>query len=84
MNEDYWKEKMLSRLDTVEKDLHQVKNSVSTLHTQEAVDRVHRENVEKRLSSIEGGVSKLTWLIITSLVLALMGFAVGGGLNVIQ
>ena len=83
MTDDYWREKVLNRLDTVEKDLHEVKNSVSTLHTQEAVDKVHRDNVEKRLSSIEGGVSKLTWLIITSLVVALMAFVVGGGLNVV-
>lgn len=83
MTDDYWQEKVLSRLDTVEKDLHQVKSSVSNLHTQEAVDRVHRDNVEKRLSSIEGGVSKLTWLIITALVVALMAFIVGGGLSVV-
>jgi len=83
MNDEYWREKVLSRLDSVEEDLHQVKNSVSNLHTQEAVDQVHRDNVEKRLSSIEGGVSKLTWLIITALVVALMAFIVGGGLNVV-
>ena len=83
MTEDYWKEKVLSRLDSVEADLNQVKSSVSSLHTQEAVDQVHRGNVEKRLSSIEGGVSKLTWLIITALVVALMAFIVGGGLNVV-
>ncbi len=83
MTNDYWQEKVLNRLDTVEKDLHQVKNSVSTLHTQEAVDKVHRDNVEKRLSSIEGGVSKLTWLIITALIVALMAFIVGGGLSVV-
>ena len=83
MTNEYWQEKVLNRLDTVEKDLHQVKNSVSTLHTQEAVDKVHRDNVEKRLSSIEGGVSKLTWLIITALIVALMAFIVGGGLSVV-
>jgi hypothetical protein len=83
MTEDYWKERVLSRLDSVESDIHEVKNSVSNLRTQEAVDKVHRENVEKRLSNIEGGVSKLTWLIITALVVALMAFIVGGGLNVV-
>ena len=83
MTDDYWKERVLSRLDSVEGDLHQVKVSVSNLHTQEAVDKVHRENVEKRLGNIEGGVSKLTWLIITALVVALMAFIVGGGLSVV-
>jgi len=83
VTEDYWKNNLLSRLDSVEQDLHQVKTTVSDLHTQEAVDNVHRENVEKRLSNIEGGVSKLTWLIITALVVALMAFIIGGGLSVV-
>jgi hypothetical protein len=37
-------------------------------------------NVEKRLGSIEDTLKWLVRLILSALILALMGFAIGGGL----
>ena len=73
-------ETLSRRLDRVESDLGSIKNKVTLIETKNAVDEVHRTNVERRLASIEGGVSKLNWLIISSLIIAAVGFALSGGL----
>jgi len=83
VTDDYWKEKVLSRMDKVEQEVLAVKGVVNHLETRNAVDEVHRNNVERRLSGIEGVLTKLTWLIVSGLVVALMAFIVGGGLSLV-
>ena len=83
MTDDAWKEALHRRLDNVDLDIAAVKNKVINIETKGAVDEVHRNNVEHRLSNIEGVLTKLTWLIISGLVVALMAFIVGGGLSLV-
>jgi len=83
MTDDSWMEALHRRLDNVELDIVTVKNKVISIETKSAVDEVHRTNVEHRLSNIEGVLTKLTWLIISGLIVALMAFIVGGGLNLV-
>lgn len=80
MNDDSWREALHKRLDSVELEIVTVKNKVISIETKGAVDEVHRKNVEHRLSNIEGVLTKLTWLIISGLIVALMAFIAGGGL----
>lgn len=52
---------------------------MSGLEKQNAVDEVHRVNVEKRLTSIEDTLKWLVRLIIGAIILAAIAFAFGGG-----
>jgi hypothetical protein len=83
VTEDVWRESLHKRLDRVESEVVIVKNKVISIETQSAVDEVHRNNVEHRLGNIEGVLTKLTWLIISGLIVALMAFIVGGGLSLV-
>jgi len=81
MTDDTWRDSFTKRLDRIETEVIQTKTKVIMIETKGAVSEVHRTNVEARLSSIEGVLTKLTWLIITGLVVAVMAFIVGGGLS---
>jgi hypothetical protein len=83
VTDDVWRESLHKRLDRVESEVVIVKNKVISIETQSAVDEVHRKNVEHRLGNIEGVLTKLTWLIISGLIVALMAFIVGGGLSLV-
>ena len=58
---------------TIESDVHK-------LQTSDAVAAVHRQNVEARLGSIEGGISRIFWSIVGAVVLAGVAFVIDGGL----
>lgn len=60
--------------------LHDIEKRMASVEQKSAIDEVHRSNVEKRLSGIEGTLQKLVWLVITSLVGAIMYFIIGGGI----
>ena len=47
-----------------------------------AIDEVHREHVEKRLTGIENTLSRLVWLVIGAIVMAIMTYVLQGGLSV--
>jgi len=83
MTDDIWKERLLDRIEKVERELLLIKTTIAHLETKNAVDEVHRNNVEHRLSNIEGVLTKLTWLIISGLIVALLAFIVGGGLAIV-
>ena len=57
-------------------------NRLSALETRAAVDAVQYANIDKRLTSIEDTLKWLLRLIIGSVVLAALTFALSGGFNV--
>lgn len=73
MTDDTWRESVLTRLDGVE-------GRLSAVETKNAVDEVHRTNVEKRLSSIEDTLKWLLRLVIGGMLAAFVAFVVKGGL----
>jgi hypothetical protein len=54
---------------------------LAALETRTAVDEVHRAMVEKRLQAIEDTLRWLVRLVIGALLLAIVGFAIRGGLH---
>lgn len=81
MSDTYEVARIVGRLDELEVSVDEVKKEVNDLRMHEAVAVVHRENVEKRLLSIEAILSRLTWLLITALGLAAVSFIIRGGLS---
>ena len=56
---------------------------VIALETRSAVDDVHRAAVENRLTAIEDTLRWLVRLILGAVVMALMAYALGGGLRLL-
>ncbi|SLN16344.1 hemolysin XhlA family protein [Roseisalinus antarcticus] len=56
-----------------------VDRRLSQLELRGAVDDVHRDNVEKRLSQIEDTLKWLVRLIIGAMITGVIAFIVGGG-----
>lgn len=82
LTQEEWKDSLHRRMSGVEADIKELKTRMATSETQSAVDQVHRINVESRLSSIEDTLKWLVRVIIGAMILALVGFAMAGGLNV--
>jgi len=82
MTQDEWRESTARRLGSMENDLHDMRDRVAKLEVSNAVDAVNHESVDKRLSSIESTLQWLVRLIIGALILALVGFIVGGGVAI--
>ena len=74
MTTDEWRSRVDGRLSDYERRLVSVE-------TKNAVDEVHRHNVEKRLTNIENGVTWLIRLAVGGLITAALAFALGGGLS---
>ena len=53
---------------------------LSAIETRNAVDEVHRHNVEKRLGSIEDTLKWLVRLVLGALIAAALALVVGSGL----
>lgn len=79
MTEDGWRISALARLTALEAGQKIMSDKVAELEKQGAVDEVHRTNVEGRLTKIEAVLNRLVWLIITSLLLAVMSYFIQGG-----
>ena len=56
---------------------------LQNLELRNAVDEVHRINVEKRLASIEDTLKWLVRLILGALMMAAIAYALRGGLNIV-
>lgn len=56
-----------------------IENRLNIIETRNAVDEVHRLNVENRLTSIEDTLKWLVRLIIGAFVLAVSAYALKGG-----
>lgn len=52
---------------------------LTMVETRNAVEEVHRVNVENRLNAIEGSLNWLVRLILGAFVLALVAYALKGG-----
>lgn len=60
----------------------QVERRLGAMETRTAVDEVHRSSVERRLSGIEDTLRWLVRLVIGALMLALVAYAIRGGLHI--
>jgi len=78
MTEDSYRENILRRLGLLESELVKLKEKLSILDTQNAVEEVHRNNVEDRLTKIENNTQKLVWLVIAAILGAIITQWVGG------
>jgi hypothetical protein len=68
----------------VDRRLGQIDARLTRVETKNAVDEVHRTNVEKRLGGIEDTLKWLVRLIMGALILAVVGFMLRGGLDAIS
>ena len=57
-----------------------IERRLSAIETRNAVDEVHRHNVEKRLGSIEDTLKWLVRRVLGALVAAALALVVGSGL----
>ena len=63
-------------------DFNQMRAHVEDLRREAAVKAETQRSIEKRLDAIENVLSRLTWLIVSAVAVALIGMVVyGGGLN---
>lgn len=76
MTDDEWKAGVDRWRDIVDKRLQ-------AIEMVNAVDEVHRQNTVKRLAGIEGTLQWLVRLIVGAMILAALGYALGGGLQVV-
>ena len=81
-------EEFRQRLDRLDRDIAELKHAhknmaakIGVMETQDAVATVHRENVEKRLTSIEDTLKWLVRLVVGAIVLAFLAWVLGGGLS---
>lgn len=80
MTQDEWREGVFRRLGSLEDDSRDIKIRLSSLETKSAVDEVHRQNVETRLSSIEDTLKWLVRLITGAIIVAVITFVMKGGM----
>jgi len=66
-------------------ELHDFKSEtnrrLTSLETSAAVNAVHQTNVENRLHAIEDNTKWLIRLVSGAVILAIVGYVIGGGLN---
>lgn len=79
MTDEDWQGGVLKRLDHLEVGQQALSQRIGGVETKNAVDEVHRTNVEKRLSGIEDTLKWLVRLIIGAIILAAVTYALGGG-----
>jgi hypothetical protein len=60
----------------------EMEKRVTKLETDRAVEAERYANIIRRLDKIEGGMSKLLWLVIAIIAGGIMNFIMNGGLNV--
>jgi len=82
--------------EAIQRDIQDLKESVKSLDRQHRVlesrqtevvtslkvNQVINQNTEKRLGSIELTLQRLVWLVLASLVSAIMAYILGGGLTI--
>ena len=66
----------------VDRTLDDIMVRLTRVETKNQVDEVHRQNVEKRRTSIEGTLQKLFWIVIVGIGGGIMNFVMSGGFNV--
>ena len=58
-----------------------LKDRVVNVERQQAVKSATDTAIETRLTKIETVLSRLTWLLVSSIAMALFAFIISGGLN---
>lgn len=76
--EDQWKTGIEEKVLRLETKVDRLQDAFITINKDNAVAEVHRENVDKRLLSIEDTLKWLVRLIIGAIVIGLLGFVTGG------
>lgn len=76
-------EELKRRMSSLENYIQDHSRRLSGLETHKAADHVRNENINKRLDSIEDTLKWLVRLIISALILAAIGFALGGGFTLV-
>lgn len=74
MTEQDWRDRTDNRLAKIE-------SQMSEMRMRDAVAEVHHTNVENRLKAIESSLTWLVRLVFGALIMALLAFAVSGGLK---
>ena len=59
-----------------------LKDRVTLVERQFAVKTATDASIENRLTKIEVVLSRLTWLLVSSIAMALFAFIISGGLNI--
>lgn len=62
--------------------MREVEKRIAKLEMQAAIELVHRANVEQRLCAIEDTLKWLVRLIIGTLLMAAIAYALRGGLSI--
>lgn len=65
----------------MEQRITAIEARLSTVERNGAVEAVHRDNVEKRLFSIEDTLKWLVRLIFGGMLMGVVAYALGGGFN---
>ena len=74
---------MFTQIRQVELAISELNLRIISLEKQDAVDEVHRTNVEKRLTGIEGTLQWLVRLVLGAIILGVTSFVISGGLTFI-
>lgn len=61
--------------------IREVERRLTLIETRNAVEDVHRANVEQRLTAIEDTLKWLVRLILGAVILSVVGYALSGGLT---
>ena len=61
--------------------IREVERRLTLIETRNAVEDVHRANVEQRLTAIEDTLKWLVRLILGAVILSVVGYALSGGLR---
>lgn len=73
---------MDDKIEKLELDIRSINDRVSRLEVTSAVDSIKYASIDSRLTSIEGTLTWLSRIIIGALVMAVLGFAFSGGLQI--
>lgn len=76
-----WESSIELRLTNLEKDIERFRDSQGVLANDSATNKERNKNIESRLSAIESTLNWLVRLIIGGMLMAIIGFFVGGGFS---
>lgn len=82
-NNNTFNQLLFTQIRQVELAISELNLRIISLEKQDAVDEVHRTNVEKRLTGIEGTLQWLVRLVLGAIILGVTSFVISGGLTFI-
>lgn len=75
-------ERLEERMDRMDERFSKQDDRITKLEVKSAVDHERHTAIVGRLDRIDGHVSKLVWLILASIVAAVLSFILRGGLQI--